>query len=65
MNCEIFLYVMLFLFSPAIVLLLLAISYIFIAPMFCLWALTFSLFGWKKPLELTEKYYPEMYAKRI
>jgi len=33
----------------------------FIAPLLCIWAATFSLFGWKKPLELTKKWLPEMY----
>ena len=65
MNCEILLYVILFLFSPAIIGVCALFSYIFISPMICLWAATFSMFGWKKPLELTKKWFPEMYAKRI
>ena len=61
MNCEILLYVILFLFSPAIVLLGLILSYIFFAPIMCLWAEVFNFFGWKKPLEMTKKCFPEMY----
>lgn len=61
MNCEILLYVFLFLFSPAIVVLCLLFSYIFITPILCLWATTFDLLGWKKPLELAKKHMPEMF----
>lgn len=52
---------MLFLFSPAIILICLLFAYIFVTPLLCLWAATFNLLGWKQPLELTKKWFPEMY----
>lgn len=61
MMCSIFLYLVLFLVSPIFILLFLLFSYIFIAPLLCMWAFVFSLLGWKIPQELTKKWFPEMY----